>query len=403
MSSISPPRTRTMTGSPVWPVILGISLCHMLNDVIQSLLAAVYPLLRDEFALSFWQIGMMTFAFQVTASLLQPAIGMATDRRPAPMALPVGMGFSLIGLIALARADSYAMLLIGAMMVGLGSAVFHPEASRVARLASGGRFGTAQSVFQVGGNFGTAIGPLLAAFIVVPFGRPVIAWFSLIALGGMIVLWQIGAWYGRVQRAAASRPPVSRALPLPRRRVVWAIGVLAVLVFTKNIYTASISSYYTFFLIDRFGLETQQAQMMLFLFLGAAALGVILGGPVGDRFGPQTVIWFSILGVLPFTLMLPHASLFWTGVLSVLIGVIIASAFPAMVVLAQELVPGRIGLISGLFFGFAFGMGGIAAAALGVLADSRGIGFVYQLCAFLPLLGLLTVFLPRRSELTGAV
>lgn len=390
----TPPRSNT-----TWMVILGVSLCHMLNDVMQSLLAAIYPLLRAEFTLSFWQIGMMTFAFQVTASLLQPVVGLMTDRRPFPHSLPIGMSVSLCGLVLLSRAETYPLLLAGAMMIGIGSAVFHPEASRVARLASGGRFGTAQSLFQVGGNFGTAIGPLLAAFIVVPLGRPSIAWFSLLALCGIVILTQVGAWYGRHMRANGGRNTLSRDLPLPRRRIILAVTVLALLVFTKNIYTASITSYYTFFLIEKFSLSTQQSQLMLFVFLGAMALGVVLGGPVGDRFGPITVIWFSILGVLPFTLLLPYADLFWTGVLSVAIGVILSSAFPAIVVFAQELVPGRVGMIAGIFFGFAFGMGGIAAAVLGILADLRGIEFVYRLCSFLPILGLLTVFLPTRRDL----
>lgn len=398
--------TTTTTTTPAvektaYLVILGISLCHLLNDVMQSLLAAIYPLLRDEFRLDFWQIGLMTLAFQVTASLLQPLIGLYTDKRPIPQSLPVGMGSTMCGLFLLATATSYPLLLAGACLIGIGSAIFHPEASRVARLASGGKFGTAQSLFQVGGNFGTAIGPLLAAFIVVPLGRPSIAWFSLAALLGMAILWQVGNWYGRYQKANAGMPAPSRALPLPKKRIVLAIVVLAFLVFSKNAYTASISSYYTFFLIERFELTTQQSQLMLFLFLGAMALGTVLGGPIGDRIGALAVIWVSILGVLPFTLVLPHVDLFWTGVLSVVIGVILASAFPAIVVFAQELVPGRVGMIAGIFFGFAFGMGGIAAALLGGLADARGLAFVYQLCAFLPAAGLLTVFLPRPRELAG--
>ncbi|MDO5530304.1 MAG: MFS transporter [Paracoccus sp. (in: a-proteobacteria)] len=399
---MSSPAARPMTGHVAWPMILAVSICHMLNDVMQSLLAAIYPLLQSEFALTFLQIGLLTFAFQVTASLLQPVVGMATDRRPMPQSLAAGMSCSLVGLLMLGMAESYPVLLAGAMAIGIGSAVFHPEASRVARLASGGRFGTAQSLFQVGGNFGSAIGPLLAAFIVVPMGRPVIAWLALIAVPGIVILWRVGLWYGAQNAAARSRPPASRELPLPGRRVAIAVGVLAILVFTKNIYTASIASYYTFFAIEKFGVTTQQAQIMLFVFLAASALGVALGGPVGDRFGPQTVIWFSILGVLPFTLLLPYVSLFWTIILSAIIGIIIASAFPAIVVFAQELVPGRVGLVSGIFFGFAFGMGGIAAAALGVIADKHSVTFVYQICAFLPLLGLLTILLPRRSELIGA-
>lgn len=382
-----------------WLVIFGISMCHMINDVMQSLLAAIYPVLRDEFALDFWQIGLMTFAFQVTASLLQPLVGLVTDKRPFPQSLPVGMAATLVGLLLLAFADSYPVLLAGAMLIGLGSAVFHPEASRVARLASGGRFGTAQSLFQVGGNFGTAIGPLLAAFIVVPLGRPSIAWFAIGALAGIVILQQVGAWYSRYQTANRGRAPASRTLPLPRRRVILAITVLALLVFSKNAYTASLTSYYTFYLIERFGLTTQGSQLMLFLFLGAMAVGVALGGPVGDRIGPLAVIWVSILGVLPFTLLLPHVGLVWTGVLTVVIGIVIASAFPAIVVFAQELVPGRVGMIAGIFFGFAFGIGGIAAAVLGVLADARGIEYVYLVCSFLPLLGLLTILLPTRREM----
>lgn len=379
-------------------VLVGVSVGHFLNDVMQSLLSAIYPLLHAEFALDFWQIGLLTFAFQGTASLLQPLIGHATDRRPVPWSLTAGMGSSLVGLVLLSRASSYPALFAGAMLIGIGSAIFHPEASRVARLASGGRFGTAQSLFQLGGNFGSASGPLLAAFLVVPFGRPVIGWFAFIALFGMAILWRVGTWYGRTMLARKG-PALRPVAPLPRRQVAMALVVLALLVFTKNIYTASLSSYYTFFLIERFGLPTQSAQLMLFLYLAAMAVGVAVGGPVGDRFGPIAVIWISILGVLPFTLLLPYANLFWTGVLTVLIGVILASAFPAIVVFAQELVPGRVGTIAGLFFGFAFGMGGIAAALLGILADQVGIEAVYRLCSFLPLMGLLTIFLPRRSAL----
>lgn len=394
--------TSGTAGNTAWLIILGVSLCHMLNDVMQSLLAAIYPLLQEEFALSYWQIGLLTFAFQITASLLQPVVGMVTDKRPMPLSLPTGMALSLVGLVLLAWADSYPMLLAGAMMIGTGSSIFHPESSRVARMASGGRYGTAQSFFQVGGNFGTAIGPLLAAFIVVPQGRGSIIWFTLIAFTGMVILGRISRWYANIQRANKGKPAPSRVLPLSRNRVITAIVILALLTFTKNFYTAGITSYYTFFLIDRFELTTQQSQLMLFLFLAAMAVGVMIGGPIGDRFGALTVIWVSILGVLPFTLLLPHADLMWTGILSVLIGVIMASAFPAIVVFAQELVPGRVGMIAGIFFGFAFGMGGIGAAVLGLLADARGIRYVYELCAWLPVLGLLTVFLPRRRELMGA-
>lgn len=396
-SGASPARGST---GPVWPVLIAISACHMVNDILQSLLSAIYPLLRDEFTLSYAQIGWMTFAFQVTASLLQPVVGVVTDRRPMPKSLAVGMLSSFAGVLTLAQAESYPMLLAGAMLIGLGSSVFHPESSRVARTASGGRFGTAQSLFQLGGNGGQALGPLLAAFLVVPFGRPVLGWLALIALGGVAVLWRVGAWAEGRRKAGALR---SAAAPnLARGRVLGAIGVLALLSMTKAFYMASLTSYYTFFLIDKFGVSTQTSQIMLFLLLFGSAAGVMLGGIVGDRVGTLKVIWFSILGVLPFTLMLPHVGLVATGALTVLIGLIIASAAPAIVVYAQELVPGRTGLIAGLFFGFAFGMGGIAAAVLGWVADARGIRFVFLLCSFLPLLGLLTALLPRQRELVPA-
>ncbi|TJZ92627.1 MFS transporter [Paracoccus gahaiensis] len=378
-----------------WGVLVAISLCHMVNDVMQSMLAAIYPLLQVEFSLSYTQIGIMTFAFQVTASLLQPLIGMATDRHPQPRSLPFGMMSTLTGVVLLAFAQRYEMLLAGAMLIGIGSAVFHPESSRVARLASGGRFGTAQSLFQLGGNGGQAMGPLLAAFIVVPLGRPAVAWFAVAAALGAAILWQVGSWAEERRRASAAT--ADRSLRLPRKVVIRAIAVLAVLVFTKNIYSASMTSYFTFFTIDKFGLSTQGAQIMLFLFLAGMAGGVMLGGVIGDRVGPLTVIWVSILGVLPLTLALPHVGLVPTGILAVLIGLILASAFPAIVVFAQELVPGRTGMIAGLFFGFSFGMGGIAAAALGVLADARGLGTVFLICSVLPVLGLLTVLLPRGS------
>lgn len=384
-----------------WLILIAISLCHMLNDVMQSLLAAIYPLLKTEFSLQFWQIGFLTFAFQGTASLLQPAVGAITDRKPMPMSLPVGMASSLLGLVALAMAPSYAMLVTGAMLIGIGSAIFHPEASRVARMASGGRYGTAQSFFQVGGNAGTALGPLLAAFIVVPQGRGSILWFTALAALGIVILSRVGLWYAAYMRAAAGRRKAVRPHGLSRQRVQQAIVILALLTFSKNIYTASITSYYTFFLIEKFGLTDQQSQIMLFLFLAAMAVGVILGGPLGDRFRPLTVIWISILGVLPFTLALPYVGLAATGVLTVIIGVILASAFPAIVVFAQELVPGRVGLIAGIFFGFAFGMGGIAAAVLGVIADHQGVEFVYRLCAWMPLMGVLTIFLPREAAMVA--
>lgn len=393
---------RPAAQATVFPIILAVSLCHMLNDVLQSLISAIYPMLKEDHALDFWQIGLLTFTFQVTASLLQPAVGLYTDKRPMPQSLPVGMALSMAGLILLAFAGSYALLLVGAGLIGIGSAIFHPEASRVARMASGGRYGLAQSLFQVGGNFGSAIGPLLAAFIVVPRGQSSVAWFAVIALAGMLILNRVGVWYARASAANAGRGAGAPTVALPRGRIVTALVVLALLVFSKNIYTASISSYYTFFLIEKFGVSVQYSQVMLFLFLGAMALGTVLGGPIGDRFGSRTVIWFSILGVLPFTLLLPYADLFWSGVLSFVIGVVMASAFPAIVVFAQELVPGRVGMIAGIFFGFAFGMGGIAAAVLGVLADINGIEWVYAVCSFLPAIGLLTILLPSRKELRQA-
>ena len=400
---MSTARPSALAGQPnqtAWLILCGISLCHMINDVMQSVLAAIYPLLQAEFSLSYAQIGMMTFAFQVTASLLQPVIGGVTDRHPMPRSLSWGMMSSFLGVLLLATAHNYTVLLVGAMMIGIGSAVFHPESSRVARIASGGRHGTAQSLFQVGGNFGQSLGPLLAAFIVVPLGRPSIAIFSVAALFGAVLLWRIGTWAETRRRAAKAH--VHAAPPLPRGRVAFAIVILALLTFSKNAYTASLTSYFTFYLIDRFELTTQQSQIMLFLFLASMAAGVMLGGMIGDRIGTRTVIWASILGVLPFTLMLPHVGFGATVVLTILIGVILASAFPAIVVFAQELVPGRTGLIAGIFFGFAFGMGGLAAAVLGVVADHKGIRFVYLVCSFLPLTGLLTVFLPRQRDLIAA-
>ena len=399
MADAAAPAGRMKPSETVFPVILAVSFCHMLNDVMQSLLAALYPMLKADYGLAFWQIGLLTFAFQVTASLLQPVVGLYTDRRPMPYSLPFGMASTMCGLLLLSSAHAYPLLLAGAALIGIGSAIFHPESSRVARMASGGRYGLAQSVFQVGGNFGTAIGPLLAAFIVVPRGQGSVAWFSLAALLGMIVLWQVGAWYSRYQAAAAKRPRPPELAKLPRKTVVVALVVLAMLTFTKNIYTASISSYYTFYTIEKFGITVQTSQVLLFVFLGAAALGTVLGGPIGDRFGAKKVIWFSILGILPFTLAMPYVDLTGTIILSALAGLILASAFPAIVVFAQELVPGRVGMIAGIFFGFAFGMGGIAAAVLGVVADRWGIDFVFQICSFLPLLGLLTIFLPNMSEM----
>ena len=397
--------TTATTSAPVmtpertaYAVLLAVSFCHLLNDVMQSLLAAIYPMLKDGYGLAFWQIGLLTMTFQVTASLLQPLIGMTTDKRPMPYSLPFGMGSTLVGLLLLSSAATYPLLLLGAAFIGFGSAIFHPESSRVARLASGGRYGLAQAVFQVGGNFGTAIGPLLAAFIVVPRGQGSVAWFSVIALVGMIVLWRVSGWYARYRAASAKRPAPKPAVTLPRKKVVTALAVLIALVFSKHVYMASISSYYTFFVIEKFGVSVQDAQILLFIFLGAAAVGTVMGGPIGDRFGSKTVIWFSILGVLPFTLILPYANFFWTPILTAIIGLILASAFPQIVVFAQELVPGRVGMIAGIFFGFAFGLGGLGAAVLGVVADAKGIEFVYGVCSFLPMIGLLAVFLPNMRK-----
>ena len=376
--------------------ILGaISFCHLLNDMMQALLPAVYPILRGQFDLSFAQVGMLTFAYQLTASLLQPMIGLFTDRRPLPWSLPFGMVATLVGLVILAFAPGYPALVAGAMTLGLGSAIFHPESSRIARLASGGAHGLAQSLFQVGGNFGASLGPLVAAYFVLPRGQGGLAWFALAALAGAAVLTGVGHWYKRnghargAQGNTAARHP-SLSAPEVRRAMV----VLVALLFSKYVYLASILSYYIFFLMDRFGLTTRSAQLCQFVFLAAVATGTVIGGPIGDRIGRKTVIWISILGVLPFTLALPHVGLPATILLSAVIGVILASAFPAIVVYAQELAPGRVGAVSGLFFGLAFGIGGIGAAVLGGLADREGIAFVYRLCSFLPLIGLVAALLP---------
>jgi FSR family fosmidomycin resistance protein-like MFS transporter len=376
-------------------VLGGISFAHMLNDMIQSLILAIYPLLKGSFHLSFAQVGLITLTFQLTASLLQPLVGMVTDKRPMPYSLPVGMGFTLCGLLLLAVAPNFPVLLLAVALVGTGSSVFHPESSRVARMASGGRHGLAQSLFQVGGNTGSSLGPLLAAWIIVPHGRGSVAWFSLAALLAIVVLLQVGRWYGR-HHVARSKSPSRHldVIALSRNQIIGALAILGLLIFSKYFYLASLSSYYTFYLIHKFGVSVQSAQVHLFVFLFAVAAGSLIGGPVGDRIGRKWVIWVSILGVAPFTLLLPHANLMWTGALTVVIGLVLSSAFSAILVYAQELVPGRIGMVSGLFFGLAFGMGGIGAAVLGGLADTHGIEYVYRLCAYLPLMGLITVFLP---------
>jgi FSR family fosmidomycin resistance protein-like MFS transporter len=377
-------------------VILGaITFCHLLNDVMQALLPAIYPMLKSGFALSFGQIGLLTLIFQVTASLLQPMIGLYTDRRPQPYSLPLGMACSLLGMLTLAFAPNFPVLLGGAALLGIGSSIFHPESSRLARLASGGAHGFAQSFFQVGGHVGSALGPLLAAFVVLPHGRGSLAWLALVALLGMFILVGVGRWYkGAVRSRATKAGQPARHVTLPPSRVRRAMVVLVALIFSKFFYLASITSYYIFYLMHRFDLPIETAQIYLFVFLAAAAIGVFVGGPVGDRFGRKKVIWGSIVGVLPFTLVLPYVGLTATVILSVVIALILSSAFSAIIVYGQELMPGRVGMVSGLFFGLAFGMGGIGAAVLGELADWTSIEFVYRVCSFLPMIGLLAVFLP---------
>jgi MFS transporter, FSR family, fosmidomycin resistance protein len=382
------------SGLTAFPVLGAISFCHFLNDMMQALLPAIYPILKGGFDLNFGQIGLLTLTYQITASLLQPLIGLYTDQRPQPYSLPVGMGFSLLGLTTLALAPSYAVLLAGAALLGIGSSIFHPESSRIARLASGGQHGLAQSLFQVGGNFGQSLGPLLAAFFILPRGQSSLAWFALVALGGMAILAVLGHWYKSNGHARKTSRKVARHPELTSGQVGRAIAVLLALIFSKYFYLASITSYYIFYLMHHFHLGTQNAQVCLFVFLAAAAAGTVIGGPVGDRIGRKTVIWGSIVGILPFTLALPYVGLGATIALSVLIGLVLSSAFSAIVVYAQELMPGRVGMVSGLFFGFAFGMGGVGAAVLGEVADWTSIEFVYRLCAFLPLIGLLTALLP---------
>ncbi|WP_426955987.1 MFS transporter [Muricoccus radiodurans] len=378
-------------------VLLALSFSHLVNDMIQSLVPALYPILKATHGLDFGQVGLITMAFQCTASLLQPLVGIYTDKHPLPYSLPAGMGSTLLGLVLLSQAWSYPVILLAAALVGIGSSVFHPESSRVARMASGGRYGLAQSLFQVGGNFGGAIGPLLAAFIVAPRGQWSVIFFSAAALVGMVVLFQVGGWYARnLHRAKPKKRAGDAALPpLPRRKVLMAMSVLVALMFSKNVYTASFSSYYTFYLIQTFHVSVQTAQTLLFLFGGAGVMGALVGGAVGDRFGRIPVMWFSILGALPFSLALPYVGLEATVVLSMCVAFIMASAFSAILVYGQELMPGRVGLVAGLFFGFSFGLGGLGAAALGELADHVGIAAVYRICAFLPLLGMLTIFLPK--------
>lgn len=385
----------------VFPILIAISLSHLLNDSLQSLIPAIYPLVKASFSLSFAQIGLITFTFQLTASLLQPVVGAFTDRRPQPFSLATGMGFTLTGLVLLSFSRSYELLLISVGLVGLGSSVFHPESSRVANMAAGGQRGLAQSVFQVGGNVGSSLGPLMAAVIVASHGASHVIWFTPLALAAILILSWVGRWYNRRVHGAEGHGTHARAAHRPelsRGRVAFTVAILLVLIFSKYFYLSGMTSYYTFYLIDKFGLSIQASQFRLFLFQFAVAAGTVIGGPVGDRIGRKYVIWGSILGVAPFTLLLPHVGLTATTILAFPIGIILASAFPSILVYAQELLPGNLGLISGLFFGFAFGMGGIGSAVLGTIADHTGIQYVYRLTSFLPLLGLLTVFLPSLDR-----
>ena len=384
-------------------ILAAVSLCHLLNDMTQSMLPSIYPILKVSFHLDFGQIGMITLVYQIVASLLQPFIGHDPDRRPMPYALAVGMCFTLIGTLLLATASTFSLLLVAAAVIGIGSAIFHPESSRIARLASGGQHGFAQSFFQVGGNTGSAIGPLLAALIILPLGQHGVAWFSIAAVVGIVLLVGVGRWRAHhLARATRSHTQLHHAQTLPRRSIIRAVAVLAALVFSKYFYLAGMVGYFTFYLIARFHVSVRSSQLHLFVFLGAVAAGTFLGGPIGDRIGPRYVIWGSILGVLPFTLILPYANLFWTGILSAIIGFVLASAFSAILVYSQELMPGRVGLVSGIFFGLAFGMGGIGAAVLGQIADLTSIVFVFRICAWLPAIGLLTGLLPKLDKLQAA-
>jgi MFS transporter, FSR family, fosmidomycin resistance protein len=397
------PRAATLEAeqrqAAAFAIVFSLSACHLLNDLMQSMLPAIYPVLKATHGLDFGQVGLITLAFQCTASLFQPVVGMVTDRKPMPYSLATGMASTLVGLLLLSQANDYVSILIAACLVGLGSAVFHPEASRIARLASGGRHGLAQSLFQVGGNAGSAIGPLLAALIVVPNGQGSVAWFSAAAFLGMAVLMVVGGWYARnrpAPRAHGAAPTVRLSVQLGNPGVALALAVLVMLIFSKTFYAASLNSYFTFFLIGRFGVDVETAQLALFVFLVSAPIGALLGGWLGDRIGRQPIIWVSILGALPFSIALPHVGLTWTIVLAFVIGLIMSSSFSAILVYAQELLPGRIGLVAGVFFGFSFGLGGIGAAALGELADRTSLETVYAICAFLPAIGLLTIFLPRQ-------
>jgi len=387
--------TQKVAEKTVFSVLLALSFSHLINDTIQSLIPAIYPLLKDSLHLSFSQVGLITLTYQLTASLLQPLVGLYTDKHPKPYSLAIGMGFTLLGLISLSQAHHFYLVLLSVGLVGVGSSVFHPEASRLAHMASGGKHGTAQSLFQLGGNAGSSLGPLFAAIIIVPKGQSSISWFSLAAILAIVVMLNISGWYKKnTHRISNKSKSTGSAFALPKQKVFFALSILLILVFSKYFYMASMTSYYTFYLISKFHVSVQSAQVYLFIFLFAIAAGTFIGGPVGDRIGRKYVIWISILGVAPFSLLLPHANLLWTSILSVFIGVILSSAFSAILVYAQELVPGKVGMIAGLFFGLAFGMGGIGSAVLGNLADHTSIGYVFELCAYLPLIGLLTGLLP---------
>ncbi|MFS2160098.1 MFS transporter [Pseudomonas sp. Pseusp122] len=397
-AGVSPAAAIPQSSPLVLRIIGAVALAHLINDLIQSVLPSIYPMLKANYGLSFTQIGLITLTFQITASVLQPWVGYYTDRHPNPLVLPVGSICTLIGIVMMSMVGSFPMILLAAALIGIGSSTFHPEASRIARLASGGRFGLAQSTFQVGGNSGSALGPLLAAAIIIPFGQDHVAWFGLFALFSLGLLYAISRWYRGHLALFKLKAGQVATHGLSKTRVWASLGILAFLVFSKFFYMTSITSYFTFYLIDKFNVSVASSQLHLFLFLGAVAAGTFFGGPIGDKIGRKAVIWFSILGAAPFTLAMPYADLFWTSVLSVIIGFILASAFSAIVVFAQELMPGNVGMIAGIFFGLMFGFGGIGAALLGYLADSHGINFVYTLCSFLPLLGILAIFLPRTHK-----
>ncbi|GGA89767.1 MFS transporter [Mucilaginibacter rubeus] len=401
MESTSPTISATdpkkLVQQTVYSILFTISLAHFINDMLQSVIPSIYPLIKQRFSLNFTQIGLITFTYQITASILQPFVGLYTDKKPKPYSLAIGMGFTLSGLMLASFAGNFYIMLMAVSLIGIGSSIFHPESSRVAHLASGGKKGLAQSIFQLGGNAGSAIGPLLAALIVIPYGQSNVIWFCLIAFAGILVLLRIAKWYAERLSFNAKNKNAKETVQLniSKRRVIFSLGILLVLIFSKYFYLASITSYYTFFLINKFHLSIQQSQIYLFMFLGSVAAGTLFGGPLGDRFGRKYIIWISILGVAPFTMLLPYVSLFWTGVLSVFIGLILSSAFSAILVYATELVPGKVGLIAGLFFGLAFGMGGLGSAILGKVADMTSINYVFKVCAYLPLIGIFTGLLPN--------